>query len=115
AIVEVIVSSVTFVILLRYYMRRSAIPLDKALLAGYVVVALVGGIASGWMGSFVGLAIMATGVYVYERGKLPLVAIVIGIFIILFLQPGKDKFRREYWREGASESYIERFNFWMDS
>jgi O-antigen polysaccharide polymerase Wzy len=115
AIVEIIVSSITFVILLRYYLRGSAIPLDKTLLAGYVVVALVGGIASGWMGSFVGLAIMATGVYVYERGKLPLVAVVMGISIILFLQPGKNKFRSEYWREGASDSYIERFNFWMDA
>jgi hypothetical protein len=114
-IVEIVVSSVTFVILLRHYMRGSAIPLDKTLLAGYAVVALVGGIASGWMGSFVGLAIMAAVVYVYERGKLPLVAIVIGIFIILFLQPGKDKFRREFWRVGASDSYIQRFNFWMDS
>jgi hypothetical protein len=114
-IVEIIVSSVAFVILLRYYIRGSAIPLDKTLLAGYAVVAFVGGIASGWMGSFVGLAIMAMGVYVYERGKLPLVAIVIGIFIIFFLQPGKNKFRSEYWRVGASDSYIERFNFWMDS
>ena len=115
AIIEAIVPSVTFVVLLRYYLRGTAIPLDKVLLLGYAGIALVGGIASGWLASFVGLAIMATGVYVYERGKLPVVAIMIFIPIVLFLQPGKDKFRRQYWREGASDSYIERFNFWMDS
>ena len=115
AIIETVVPSVTFVVLLRYYLRGTAIPIDKVLLAGYAGVALIAGISSGWLGSFVGLAIMATGVYVYERRKLPLVAIMIGIPIVLFLQPGKDKFRQQYWREGASDSYVERFNFWMDS
>jgi hypothetical protein len=115
AIIEAIVPSVTFVVLLRYYLRGAAIPLDKVLLVGYAGIALVGSIASGWLASFVGLAIMATGVYVYERGKLPLVAIMIVIPIVLFLQPGKEKFRHQYWREGASDSHIERFNFWMDS
>jgi hypothetical protein len=115
AIVETVVPSVTFVVLLRYYLRGAAIPIDKALLAGYAGVALIGGIASGWLGSFIGLAVMATGVFVYERRKFPLIAIMIGIPIVLFLQPGKEKFRHQYWREGASDSYIERFNFWMDS
>jgi hypothetical protein len=115
AIVETIVPSVAFVILLRYYLRGKAIPVDKVLLAGYAGIALVAGISSGWLGSFVGVAIMATAVYVYERRKLPLVAIMIGIPIVLFLQPGKEKFRQQYWRAGASESYVERFNYWMGS
>jgi hypothetical protein len=115
AIIETIVPSVAFVILLRYYLRGTTIPVDKILLAGYAVIALVAGISSGWLGSFVGVAIMATAVYIYERRKLPLVAIMIGILVVLFLQPGKEKFRQRYWRTGASESYVERFNFWMDS
>jgi hypothetical protein len=115
AIIETMIPSVAFAILLRYYLRGTAIPLDKILLVGYSIVALVTGISSGWLGSFVGVAIMATAVYVYERRKLPLVAIMIGIPIILFLQPGKEKFRQQYWRQGASESYVERFNFWMNS
>jgi hypothetical protein len=114
-IIETVVPSVTFVILLRYYLRGSAIAMDKVLLAGYASLALVAGISSGWMGSFVGLVIMATGVYVFEKRKLPLVAIVVAIPIVLFLQAGKDKFRQQYWREGASGGYVERFNYWMDS
>jgi hypothetical protein len=61
------------------------------------------------------MAIMATAVYVYERRKLPLVAIMICIPIVLFLQPGKEKFRMVYWHRGTSESYVERLNFWMDT
>jgi hypothetical protein len=114
-IIETIVPSVAFVILLRYYVRGTAVPIDKVLLAGYAALALVAGISSGWLASFVGVAIMATGVYVYERRKLPIIAIVVGIPIVLFLQPGKEKFRQQYWRAGASDSYVERFNFWMDS
>jgi hypothetical protein len=113
AIIESVVPSVVFVILLRYYLRGKAIPEDKLLLAGYAGIALVAGISSGWLGSFVSLAIMATAVYVYERRKLPLVAIMIGIPVVLFLQPGKEKFRAAYWHSGTSESYVERLNFWM--
>ncbi|MGA3087522.1 MAG: O-antigen polysaccharide polymerase Wzy [Terriglobales bacterium] len=115
AIIETIVPSVAFVILFRYYLRDKAIPVDKILLVGYTGVALVAGISSGWLGSFVGVAIMAMAVYVYERRKLPLVAIIIGIPIVLFLQPGKEKFRSQYWRTGASENYVERLNFWIDT
>jgi len=115
AAIEMIVPSVVFAILLRYYLRGTAVQADKVLLAGYAVIALVVGIASGWLASFVGVAIIATAVYVYERRRLPLVAIMIGIPIVLFLQPGKEKFRQQYWRAGASESYVERFNFWMYS
>jgi hypothetical protein len=115
AIIETVVPSVTFVILLRYYLRGTAIPIDKILLAGYACVALVAGISSGWLGSFVDVAIMATAVYVYERRKFPIVMIAIVIPIVLFLQPGKEKFRQQYWRSGSSESYVERLTFWMNS
>jgi len=115
AIIETIVPSVAFVVLLRYYLRGTAVPFDKVLLGGYAALALVAGISSGWLGSFVGVAIMATGVYVYEKRKLPLIAIMVGIPLVLFLQPGKERFRQQYWRAGASDSYVERFNFWMDS
>src|ERR1035438_3330236 len=114
-IMETVVPSVTFVVLLRYYLRGSAIAIDKVLLAGYASVALVAGISSGWMGSFVGLVIMATVVYVFEKRKLPLVAILVAIPIVLFLQAGKEKFRQQYWGEGAAGGYVERFNYWMDS
>ena len=114
AIIETVVPSVAFVILLRDHLRGTAIPVDKILLAGYAHSWSRESLQAGWE-FFVGVAIMAAAVYVYERRKLPLVAIMIGVPIILFLQPGKEKFRQHYWRPGASESYVERFSFWMDS
>ncbi|HEY6763816.1 MAG TPA: O-antigen polysaccharide polymerase Wzy [Candidatus Sulfotelmatobacter sp.] len=114
-IIETVVPSVAFAILLRYYLRGTAIPIDKCLLAGYAGISLIAGISSGWLGSFVGVAIIATGVYVYEKGKFPVVMIALAIPIVLFLQPGKERFRQQYWRSGASESYVERLSFWVES
>src|ERR1700756_346707 len=65
AIIETVAPSVMFVVLFRYYLRGTAIPIDKILLAGYAGVSLLAGISSGWLASFVGLAIMVTGVYIY--------------------------------------------------
>ena len=92
AIIETIVPSVAFAILLRYYLRGSAIPVDKILLAGYAVIALVVGISSGWLGSFVSVAIMATAVYVYERRKFPLVAIMIIVLLFFSFSLAKRSF-----------------------
>jgi hypothetical protein len=117
--VEVIVPTVTFVILLRYYLRGKAIGADKVLLAGYVLVAVVVGLSSGWLGSFVGLGIVCIAAYLCEKRKLPLTAILVILPIVLFLQPGKARFREKYWRNGVtesySESYAERIGFWVEA
>lgn len=117
--IESIVPSVTFVILLRYYLRGRAIGADRVLLAGYFAVALVVGLSSGWLGSFVGLGIICIAAYVYEKRRFPVTAILVVLPIVLFLQPGKAKFRERYWRGGPSESYSEsygeRIGFWMEA
>ena len=51
---ENIVPAVSFAIFLRYYLRRKLSDFDKLLMLGYALTALVVGIASGWLGSFVG-------------------------------------------------------------
>lgn len=116
---EVIIPSVTFVILLRYYLRGKAIGADKFLLAAYFFVALVVGLSSGWLGTFVGLGIICIAAYSCEKGKLPMTAMLIALPVVLFLQPGKAKFREKYWRNGVtesySESYAERVGFWLQA
>src|ERR1035437_3582228 len=71
--IETVTPSLVFAILFRYYLRGAAVQLDKVLLTGYILIALVAGIASGWLSSFVGLVIVAIAVYVYERRRLPLI------------------------------------------
>ena len=112
---ENMVPTVIFAIFLRYYLRRKISDLDKVLMLGYVFLALVVGISSGWLGSFVGLGIVCVIVYTYERRKLPLTAALIVLPIILFFQPGKQAFRERYWRGDSAGGYSERIAFWVES
>jgi hypothetical protein len=109
------VHTVSLTIFLRCYLRRKVSDLDKSLMLGYVFIALVVGISSGWLGSFVGLGVVCVIVYTYERRKLPLTAALIVVPIILFFQPGKEAFRERYWRVDSAGSYSERVAFWVES
>ena len=112
---ENMVPAVTFAIFLRYYLRRKISELDKFLMLGYAFLALVVGIASGWLGSFLGLGMVCAIVYTYERRKLPLIAALIVLPIILFFQSGKEAFRARYWRGDSGNGYSERVAFWVRS
>jgi hypothetical protein len=112
---ENIVPAVSFAIFLRYYLRRKASDFDKLLILGYALIAFVVGVASGWLGSFVGLGVICLIVYTSERRKLPLAAALIVLPIILFFQPGKSAFRERYWRGNAEGGYSERVVFWVGS
>jgi hypothetical protein len=113
--VELIIPSVTFAILLRYYLRGRALNPDKFLILTYGGVALVVGIASGWLGTFVNLGVMCVAVYVYEKRKLPMTAALVIIPVIFFLQPGKEEFRGRYWEGSSGDSPIERVEFWLST
>lgn len=114
---ENMVPTVSFAIFLRYYMRGKQLEFDRLLILAYVFIALVVGISSGWLGTFVGLGIVCVIVYTYERRKLPLAAALIVLPVILFFQPGKSAFRERYWRANStnsnSDTYLERIGFWV--
>jgi len=117
--IEIFVASIAFVILLRSWLAGRAIGEDKILVTGYLLVALVVGLSSGWLGTFVGLGIICVASYVYERHKFPVVALLVVLPVVMFLQPGKAKFREVYWKGGPTESYTssysERIGLWMEA
>jgi hypothetical protein len=115
---EVIVPAVTFTILLRHYLRGAAFAIDKALLSAYFLIALMLGVSSGWLSSFVGLGLICIATYVLERRRFPALAILLIVPIVLFFQPGKAKFREHYWRGGPADTYAdygERIGFWVEA
>ena len=117
--IDFILPSVAFVILFRSYLRGQAIRIDRFLLLGYFVIALVTGLSSGWLGDFLGVVIICNATYILEKRRFPVVAMLIVLPVILFLQPGKAKFRERYWHgnpaESYAESYGERIGFWIDA
>jgi hypothetical protein len=112
---ENIVPVVAFAIFVRYYLRGRTLQFDNLLIYGYGLVALVVGISSGWLGSFVSVGIICGVVYIYERRKFPAMAALIVLPVILFFQPAKQAFRGRYWKEESSDTSIERVSFWVEN
>ena len=113
--IETIVPSVTFGLLFRYWLRGKASQWDKFLVVGYLVSSTVLGIASGWLGSVVAIAIVCSAIYGYERRRLPVIALVAVFPIVLFFQPAKGAFRERYWYSaGTDGTTSERLWFWAD-
>jgi len=117
-IIEVIVPAVAFSILLRYYLRGSEIDIDRFLLIGYFSLASILGMSSGWMGTVVGLALICIATYGLEKRRFPVTALLLLLPLVLFLQPGKAKFRERYWQSGPADTYgdyVERIEYWLQS
>jgi hypothetical protein len=112
---ENIVPLVAFAIFFRYYLRGRILQFDKFLIYAYAMVSVVAGISSGWLGSVVGLGLICTVVYIFERRKFPLMAALIVLPVILFFQPAKSVFRDRYWRGESSDTSTERATFWLEN
>jgi len=110
---ETIVPAAIFAILLRQYLGRQATDMDKLLIFGYALLGVAMGMSSGWLGSFVGLGVVAVVAYVYERRRLPAAAIFLLVPAVLFFQPAKGNFRQHYWERDSSAGYGERAFYWV--
>jgi hypothetical protein len=121
-IVVTFVPMLAFVIIFRDFLRRQTTHLDRILMGTFVVTRLFNGLSSGWLGVSMALIIICGVVYLAERRRIPRVALLLVVLFVLFLQVGKDDFRRTYWREGAQGvadtrtqgSRIERASFWVE-
>ena len=96
-----------------FNLQRS-LRLDKFLVVSYIVLALAMGISSGWLGSFIALGIICAALYVYERRRLPISALLLALPIIFFFQPAKQAFRSRYWRTNSA-GHVERASYWVNN
>jgi hypothetical protein len=121
---NIVTSSVpmlAFVILFRDYLRDESTQLDRILMAAFVVSRLFNGLSSGWLGVSISLIVVCGIVYLAERRRIPQVAFVLVMLFALFLQVGKEDFRKAYWKEesqGVTEGptqggRLERASFWV--
>jgi hypothetical protein len=106
---------VSYGIFVRYFLQGRLQAIDKLLIGGYTLVALVLGLSSGWLGSFVSVGLVCTVIYVYERRKFPVTAALIVLPLILFFQPAKSAFRERYWKGESSDSSTQRVSYWVEN
>jgi O-antigen polysaccharide polymerase Wzy len=106
---------VAFAIFVRQYLRGRLRKPDKILIAGYAIVAVIAGISSGWLGSAVTLGLVFIVIYVYERRRFPLAAVLAVLPVVLFFQPAKNLFRERYWARESTDTSTERVTYWVEN
>jgi hypothetical protein len=101
-----------FAVLFRSFLRGESDPLDKILIAGFLMLRLVIGLSSGWLGSFASIVVICGSVYLLERRKVPRLAVFLVVLFTLFFQVGKQDFRDAYWQPQVQTTKIDRVKFW---
>ena len=115
AILLSFVPFVAFLLLWDVWLKGKATLSDKAVVVVFLVASVVGGLASGWLTSSVGVFILAGVGFVRVRGRIPLIPLVGVAFVMLFLQAGKSEFRDRYWYGGDQAGVAEKARFWIES
>jgi len=105
---------VSFAIFFRHYLRGRLPKVDEILIGCYGLVVLIVGISSGWLGSVVSVGLVCVVIYIYERRKIPVMALTV-LPVILFFQPAKSMFRERYWQRESTDTSFERVAFWVEN
>jgi len=114
AIAVTIVPLLAFCVLFQKLLKHKADAVDTILVLGFVALRLVGGLASGWLGSFAAIILVCAALFFAERRKIPRFVVVVVILFTLFFQVGKQEFRRVYWKNDSEASKIDRVKFWTE-
>lgn len=114
-ILQTTVPMVAFIILFQRYLRRLGTDMDKLLILAFVISRFFGGMASGWLGSFVFFMATCGLIYLVHRRKAPKVIVIAGILCVLFFQVGKEDFRTRYWYEEQQGGTLERVSWWIEA
>jgi hypothetical protein len=114
---ESVVVTTAFLALFRRLLRGQSERLDQMLLVGYMILFIVKGVASGWLGAAAWFLLVIGVCYFDVRRRVPKAFIVGLIIVILFLQPGKDELRTRYWHGIGNTvgTAGERATFWVEA
>jgi hypothetical protein len=116
-----VIPILAFAILFRNFIRGQSNVADNVLIFGFLIVRLVGGLSSGWLGVSASILVICGAIYLMELRRVPRWALVFVVLFTLFFQVGKDDFRKTYWQGGdigtqqEQGSRVERVTFWAQN
>jgi hypothetical protein len=116
-----VIPILAFAILFRNFIRGQSSVADKVLIFGFLVVRLLGGLSSGWLGVSASILAICGAIYLMEMRRVPRWALIAVVLFTLFFQVGKDDFRRTYWQSGEIGAQqeqggrVERVAFWAQN
>ncbi len=109
-----IVPLLAFCILFQKFLKREADLVDQLLIVGFLLLRLVSGLSSGWLGSFAAIILVCATMFVAERRRIPRAVVLIVILFTVFFQVGKQDFRRTYWKTDSETNKVDRVKFWAE-
>jgi len=116
-----VIPILAFAILFRNFIRGQSNVWDKVLVFGFLIVRLMGGLSSGWLGVSASILAICGAIYLMEMRRVPRWALVFVVLFTLFFQVGKDDFRKTYWQGGEIGAQqeqggrVERVTFWVQN
>jgi hypothetical protein len=116
-----VIPVLAFAILFRNFIRGQCDLRDKILVFGFLILRLVGGLSSGWLGVSASILVICGAIYLMEKHRIPRWALVFVVLFTLFFQVGKDEFRKTYWQDTGQNSQMEqsgraeRVAFWAEN
>ena len=113
-VLQSIIPMTAFAIMFRLYLRGHAKPIDKFILVVFVMMRVIVGMYSGWIGMTAAFVITSAAVYISERRKVPYLVLGALVIFVLFFQAGKEDYRQYYWAKGVEASKAERITGWMN-
>jgi hypothetical protein len=119
-IIVSVIPILAFAILFRNFIRGHSNIFDKGLIAGFLIVRLVGGLSSGWLGVSASILAICGAIYLMELRRVPRGALAFVVLFTLFFQVGKDDFRKTYWQDGGigqqeQVDRVQRVAFWVQN
>lgn len=116
-----VIPILAFAILFRNFIRGQSNVWDKVLVFGFLIVRLMGGLSSGWLGVSASILAICGAIYLMELRRVPRWALVAVVLFTLFFQVGKEDFRKTYWQPGQIGAQqeeggrVERVAFWAQN
>ena len=114
-ILFVFVPLVPLAILLDRYWAGAASKADKFLIAAFLLCRSAAGLSSGTLGSLVSVGFLVAGSYVRARRAIPWAAVIVGVLVMLFFQPGKRDYRQRFWSGAETAGVVERGAYWIQA
>jgi hypothetical protein len=113
AILQSSIPLIVFIILFRNFLRGTSTRLDRYAMLLYIAVQFILGLSSGWLGSWLTVALAGLATYLAERKRIPLIPVLVVLAYALFFQAGKQDYRSVYWSGGVQQSNpIQRVEAW---
>jgi hypothetical protein len=106
---------VPFAILLDRYWNRAASKTDKTLIAAFLLCRLGGSLSGGALAALISVGFLVAASYLRARRTIPWSAVIIGVLVLLFLQPGKREYRQRFWSGDETASVLERGISWIQA